>query len=76
MGQTRHMCLVFLAYSAVMSELRQARPQEWAQELLTTVGQACRTMSREVLGKTIAWVVERTEQGWSLPQIKAHLALS
>jgi hypothetical protein len=33
MGQTRHMYLVFLAYSAVMSELRQARPQEWAQEM-------------------------------------------
>lgn len=75
-GQTRHMYLVFLAYSAIMTELRQTRPQEWATEVLTTVGQACRTMSREVLAKTIAWVVERTEQGWSLPQIKAHLALS
>jgi hypothetical protein len=59
-----------------MTEMRQARPQEWAREMLTTVGQACRAMSREVLAKTIAWVVERTEQGWSLPQIKAHLALS
>ena len=75
-GQTRHMYLVFLAYSAVMTEMRQARPQEWAQEMLTTVGQACRAMSREVLGKTIAWVVARTEEGWSLPTIKAHLALS
>lgn len=75
-GQTRHMYLVFLAYSAVMTEMRQARPQEWAQEMLTTVGQACRAMSREVLSKTIAWVVARTEQGWSLPKIKAHLALS
>jgi hypothetical protein len=75
-GQTRHMYLVFLAYSAVMTEMRQARPQEWAQEMLTTVGQACRAMSREVLGKPIAWVVARTEEGWSLPKIKAHLALS
>jgi uncharacterized protein YndB with AHSA1/START domain len=75
-GQTRHMYLVFLAYSAVMTEMRQARPQEWAREMLTTVGQACRAMSREVLGKTIAWVVARTEEGWSLPKIKAHLALS
>jgi hypothetical protein len=56
--------------------MRQARPQEWAQEMLTTVGQACRAMSREVLGKTIAWVVARTAEGWSLPNIKAHLALS
>lgn len=75
-GQTRHMHLVFLAYSAIMTELRQARPQEWAQEVLTTVGQACRVMSREVLGKTVAWVVERTRDGWSLPQIQAHLTLA
>lgn len=58
-----------------MTELRQARPQEWASTVLTTVGQACGTTSREVLGKTIARVVERTEEGWSLPKIKAHLAL-
>jgi hypothetical protein len=76
LGQTRHMYLVFLAYSAIMTELRQARPQEWAQEVLTTVGQACRVMSREVLAKTVAWVVERTQDGWSLPRIQAHLTLA
>ncbi len=75
-GQTRHMHLVFLAYSAIMSQLQQARPQEWATELLTTVGQACRAMSREVLRKTIAWVVARADEGWTLPKIQAHLALS
>lgn len=74
-GQTRHMYLVFLAYSAVMSQLQHARPQEWAAEILTTVGQACRAMSREVLGKTVAWVVARTGDGWTLPDIKAHLSL-
>jgi hypothetical protein len=74
-GQTRHMYLVFLAYSAVMAQLQQARPQDWAEEMLTTIGQACRAMSREVLGKTIAWVVARAGEGWTLPKIKAHLAL-
>jgi hypothetical protein len=74
-GQTRHMYLVFLAYSAIMAQLQQARPQDWAEVMRTTVGQACRAMSREVLGKTIAWVVARTGDGWTLPEIKAHLAL-
>lgn len=37
-GQTRHMDRGCLASSAMMTELRQARPQEWAQEMLTTVG--------------------------------------
>jgi len=32
-------------------------------------------MFRETLGKTIAWVVEQVQQGQSLPEIKAHLAL-
>jgi hypothetical protein len=55
--------------------VRQARPQAWAQDLLTTVGQAGRTTAREGLGTTIARVVARTEAGGSLPTIKAHLAL-
>lgn len=37
-GQIWHMYLVFLACSAMMSELRQARPREWAQGVLTAVG--------------------------------------
>ncbi len=32
-------------------------------------------MFRETLGKTIAWVVEQVQQGQSLPEIKAYLAL-
>jgi hypothetical protein len=43
--------------------------------MLTTVGQTARAMSRDVLSKPIARVVARTGQGWSLPRIKAHLAL-
>jgi DDE superfamily endonuclease len=74
-GQTRHMYLVFLAYSALMRQLQHDRAQEWAHARLTTVGESCRAMFRETLGKTIAWVVEQVTQGQSLSQIKAHLAL-
>jgi hypothetical protein len=74
-GQTRHMYLVFLAYSALMRQLQHDRAQEWAHARLTTIGESCRAMFRETLGKTIAWVVEQVAQGQSLSQIKAHLAL-
>ena len=74
-GQTRHMYLVFVAYSALMGQLRQDRAQEWARVRLTTIGESCRAMLRETLGKTIAWVVGQVQQGQSLSAIKAHLAL-
>ncbi len=74
-GQTRHMYLVFLAYSALMRHLKHDRAQEWAHARLTTIGESCRAIFRETLGKTIAWVVEQVAQGQSLSQIKAHLAL-
>jgi DDE superfamily endonuclease len=74
-SQTRHMYLVFLAYSALMTQLRHDRAQEWAHTRLTTIGESCRAMLRETLGKTIVWVVEQVQQGQSLPEIKAHLAL-
>src|SRR6266511_995343 len=74
-GQTRHMYLVFLAYSALMTQLRHDRAQEWAHARLTTIGESCRAMFRETLGKTIAWVVEQVQQGQSVSQIKAHLEL-
>jgi DDE superfamily endonuclease len=74
-GQTRHMYLVFLAYSALMRQLQHDRAQDWAHVRLTTIGESCRAIFRETLGKTIAWVVEQVAQGQSLSQIKAHLAL-
>ena len=45
------------------------------QRHLFTIGESCRAMLRETLGKTIAWVVEQVQQGQSLPEIKAYLAL-
>ena len=74
-SQTRHMYLVFLAYSALMRQLQHDRAQEWAHVRLTTIGESCRAMFRETLGKTIAWVVDQVQQGQSLPEIKVHLAL-
>jgi DDE superfamily endonuclease len=58
-GQTRHMYLVMLAYSLLMSQLRQGRAREWALQRLTTIGEACRAMLRENLRATLAWVIEQ-----------------
>ena len=76
-GQTRHMYLVIFAHSLLVAELRQGRAREWARNLLTTVGEACRSVLRETLGKTIAWAVERAgSDGWTHEKIKTHLALA
>jgi DDE superfamily endonuclease len=58
-GQTRHMYLVMLAYSLLMSQLRQARAREWALHRLMTIGEACRAMLRETLRTTLAWAIEQ-----------------
>jgi hypothetical protein len=53
------MYLVMLAYSLLMSQLRQSCAREWALHRLTTIGKACRDMLRENLRATIAWVIEQ-----------------
>jgi hypothetical protein len=40
-----------------------------------TIGEACRQIFRETLGKTLEWVVERTHEGLSVSEIKHQLAL-
>jgi len=45
-GQTRHFYLVLLVHSLLMAQLRQGRVSAWAQERLTTIGQACRVVLR------------------------------
>ena len=75
-GQTRHMYMVFLAYSVLMRQLRQGRASEWACEHLTTIGQACMSVLRQTLSDTISWVIERIEDdGWNFERIKVQLAL-
>jgi DDE superfamily endonuclease len=58
-GQTRHMYLVMLAYSLLMSQLRQGRAREWALHRLMTIGEACRAMLRESLRTTLTWAIEQ-----------------
>jgi uncharacterized protein YndB with AHSA1/START domain len=76
-GQTRHMYLVMLAYSLLMSQLRQGRAREWALQRLTTIGEACRAMLRENLRTTLAWVIEQvTEKEQPFAHVVAQLGLS
>jgi hypothetical protein len=75
-GQTRHMYLVMLAHNLLMSEMNRSSLSDWAKSTLSTIGEACRAMLRETLGKTISWVIDKaTNELWNLNQIKAHLAL-
>ena len=75
LGQTRHMHLVVLVYSALMRQLKHDRALEWAHKHLTTIGESCRSIAREVLAKTLGWAIEQAQQGISLPEIKRQLAL-
>ena len=61
-GQTRHMYLVMLAYSLLVSQLRQNRAREWALHRLTTIGEACRAMLRENLRTTLAWAIQQVTE--------------
>jgi DDE superfamily endonuclease len=75
-GQTRHIYLVMLAYSLLMSQLGQGRARDWALHRLTTIGEACRAMIRENLRATLAWVIEQvTEKEKSFDHVIAHLGL-
>ena len=75
-GQTRHMYLVILAHTLLMRQMRQGRVSEWARAIVTTIGEACRSVLRETLGKTITCAIDRAMcDGWSNERIKAHLAL-
>jgi hypothetical protein len=76
-GQTRHMHLVMLAYSLLMSQLRQGRAREWALQRLTTIGEACRAMLRENLRATLAWVIEQvTEKERPFDHVVTQLGLA
>ena len=56
------MYLAMLAYSLLMSQLRQGRAQEWALQRLMTIGEACRAMLRETLRTTLTWAIEQVTQ--------------
>ncbi|MBI4630977.1 MAG: IS701 family transposase [Chloroflexi bacterium] len=73
LGQTRHLYLVFVAYSCIIAQLGQDRPQEWARVRL--MGEACRAVLRETLGDTLDWALQHAAVGWSTERIKLSLAL-
>lgn len=74
-GKTRHMYLVVLVYTALMRQRKHDRALEWAHTRLMTIGQSCRTIARETLGKTLVWAIEQSRQGMTLSDIKFRLAL-
>ena len=76
-GQTRHVYLVSTAYSLLMRSLHQVRPQDWARKTLTTIGEACRAVKADTLGRMIDGIADKlTVEHWSIPEIKAVLTLS
>ena len=75
-GQTRHMHLVMLAYTILMRQLHSSRAKEWAQQRLTTIGQACRAVADQTLGDTLRWAIsEITEQKNKTQHVIAQLGL-
>jgi hypothetical protein len=76
-GQTRHMYLVMLAYSLLMRQLRQGRAYDWALARLTTIGEACQAMLREILRTTLTWAIRQvTEEGQDAQRVIAGLGLA
>ena len=75
-GQTRHMYLVMLAYSLLMSELKQGRAKEWVLHRLMTIGEACRAMLKGTLRTTLSWAIEQITR-WEQPyeHVVAQLGL-
>ena len=75
-GQTRHLYLVMLAHSLLIAQMGQGRACGWAHSVLTTIGQACRAVSRETLSKTIHWAVEQaTTLEWNQQRIVTCLPI-
>lgn len=70
LGQTRHMYMVFVAYSLLVRELDKTSVSEWARVKLTTIGEGCRALLRDSIRTMITWVVEEME---SATQIGANL---
>ncbi|MCH7686162.1 MAG: IS701 family transposase [Planctomycetes bacterium] len=76
-GQTRHMYLVMLAYSLLMSQLRDGRAKDWALHRLTTIGEACRGVMHETLRTTLAWAIDQvTENSQNKEHVMAQLGLT
>ena len=76
-GQTRHMYLVMLAYSLLMSQLRESRAKDWALHRLTTIGEACRGVMHETLRTTLTWAIDQvTHNSQNKEHVMALLGLT
>jgi len=76
-GQTRHMYLVMLAYSLLMSQLFDHRSKAWALHRLTTIGEACRGVMHETLRTTLTWAIEQViENSQNMKHVMARLGLT
>ncbi len=76
-GQTRHMYLVMLAYSLLMSQLRESRAKTWALHRLTTIGEACRGVMHETLRTTLSWAIDQvTEKLQDKEHVMTQLGLT
>jgi hypothetical protein len=76
-GQTRRTYLVMLAYSLLMSQLRDNRAKDWALHRLTTIGEACRGVMHETLRTTLAWAIDQvTENHQDKEHVMAQLRLT
>ena len=76
-GHTRHMYLVMMAYSLLVAEMSHGRAREGTLAKLKTIGEACRAVLRETMGKTIDWVISHvTENNESNAEIREYLALA
>jgi len=75
-GHTRHVYLVFLAYSLLLPQVQGERARGWSTALATTIGEACRGIFRDTLGKTIRWAIDKAVScAWSADTICSRLKL-
>jgi hypothetical protein len=75
-GQSRHLYMVFLAYSILTRQMQQNRFRGSMLQGLTTIGQACMAVLKQTLEQTIEWVIEQTRNPkQDFQRIKVQLAL-
>jgi hypothetical protein len=71
LGQTRHMYLVFAAYSFLMVQINKDCCVEKAKKpMLMTIGDGCRSITREVFRTMLDWTIRQvTKRGRSLAEV-------
>ena len=61
-GQTRHVYLVFVAHSFLVSKLVIRCPENEKHGLPMTVGEVCRSITQQILRDTITWAIQRVKK--------------